>query len=148
MILTPHRVHRATLVAVLGFFICGTVCSQSSSLPPAASAYGDPDLLLQLIRERTEPYYLVDVRAWDEYETGHIPTSICIPLDLIIERPPTPIKSTLIIVYCTTGIRSAEARQDLEDLGYSRVADFGAIGRWKGSYVTGWDPGDCPCYVQ
>jgi phage shock protein E len=138
----------AALTVVLGFLACACASAQPSTPLPDAGAYADPAMLLRLIREGTEPYYLVDVRTWDEYETGHIPTSINIPFDSISERLPTPYTSTLIIVYCRTGIRSAKARQSLETLGYSRVADFGGVNRWKGSLVTGGEPGDCPCYVQ
>ena len=77
-----------------------------------------------------------------------IPTAVNLPVDTIATTPPTPYLSTLIVVYCGSGARSAKARQALEALGYTRVVDFGAMGRWKGSSVTGGDPGECPCFVN
>jgi len=121
--------------------------SALSPATPPAGAYADPDMLLQLIQQKSEPYYLVDVRTEAEYENGHIPTAVNIPVDTIATMPPTPYLSTLIIVYCGSGTRSAKARQALEALGYSRVADFGAVSRWRGSSVTGADAGECPCFV-
>jgi rhodanese-related sulfurtransferase len=139
---------RATLIAVLGFFLVGIASAQSASPPAAAGGYRDPELLRQLISDKTEAYSLVDVRTSGEYERGHIPSAINIPYDVISERPPTSETSTLIIVYCASGNRSAKARQSLEAMAYSRVVDFGAFSRWKGSVVTGPDPGECPCTVE
>ena len=112
---------------------------------PADALYADPDNLQNLISKQPEPFYIVDVRTSDEYQAGHIPTAINIPWDTIGEHPPTPYTSTLIIVYCASGIRSAKAKAALDKLGYTRVVDFGSISRWKGQTLKGEDPGECPC---
>lgn len=103
-------------------------------------SYSDPDSLAALISGQEEPYFLVDVRTHSEYTAGHIPTAINIPLDEIGGRPPTTDTSALIIVYCASGHRSAAAAQTLAGMGYTRVVDFGAITRWRGSLVTGDSP--------
>ena len=129
------------LIGALGLFGCASMPLDS----PMAAAYADPDQLQLLISKKAEPYYLVDVRTNDEYQRGHIPTAINIPFDTIADNPPTPYKSTLIVVYCASGVRSAKAKQSLDRLGYLRVVDFGSISRWKGSSISGTYPGECPC---
>jgi rhodanese-related sulfurtransferase len=97
-----------------------------------------------LIREVTPAHVLVDVRTPAEYETGHIPTAINIPVDVIGTKPPSEQKDALIIVYCRSGNRSATARQILMDLGYTNVVDFGAVTRWEEALIMGKEPGPAP----
>ena len=100
-----------------------------------------PGRLLQLIREGKPAHVLVDVRTPAEYESGHIPTAVNIPVDVIGAKPPVRTKDALIVVYCRSGNRSATARQILMDLGYTNVVDFGAVSRWEEPLVTGKEPG-------
>ena len=113
----------------------------------AKPSYQDPAQLQLLISNRTEPYFLVDVRTAAEYQKGHIPTAVNIPYDTIGANPPTPDTAALIIVYCASGVRSGKAAKTLAGLGYGRVVDFGAFSRWQGPSLDGSDPGDCPCRV-
>lgn len=107
---------------------------------PSADRYKDPAALAALVKDRTEPYILVDVRSASEYAGGHIPTAVNVPVDAIAERPPTQDKGALLIVYCASGGRSARAAKALLDLGYRRVADFGGVGNWTGDLVRGDKP--------
>ena len=75
---------------------------------------------------------LIDVRTEEEYRTGHIPNSILIPIDDLSSRLgelPTD-KSTVLIVYCRTGRRSAAAADILREAGYTRIYDLGGIVSW------------------
>jgi rhodanese-related sulfurtransferase len=101
------------------------------------SEYSDPAKLTALIDGKAESYILVDVRGKEEFESGHIPTAINIPVDEIASRPPTEAKDALIILYCRSGVRSAKAASILRDLGYKGVIDFGGVSRWKGSLRAG-----------
>jgi rhodanese-related sulfurtransferase len=103
-------------------------------LPPART-YADPDQLSALISQRLEPYFLVDVRTPQEYSSGHIPTAVNIPLDQLRANLPTADVGALIIVYCASGSRSSQAAAMLQDLGYTRVIDFGPMSRWGGTRV-------------
>lgn len=66
---------------------------------------------------------LIDVRTHEDYQTGHIQESICIPLQDISNNPFSVCvrKDTPIILYCQKGYRSSAAAQALIDAGYSRV---------------------------
>jgi rhodanese-related sulfurtransferase len=63
----------------------------------AQASYTDPDALQQLLSAQTEAYFLIDVRTFDEYVSGHIPSAINIPYDIIADHLPTPGKVALIL---------------------------------------------------
>jgi rhodanese-related sulfurtransferase len=138
---------RILIVAALAVILaaCLGVPTAKSSKPAAARDYSNPAQLAALLSERLEPYILVDVRTAAEYSTGHIPTAINIPYDEIAANTPTSDIAALVIVYCASGGRASKAATTLKGLGYTRVIDFGAIGKWQGPVRQGAVPGDCPC---
>ena len=72
---------------------------------------------------------VIDVRSSDEYNTGHIEGSINIPVDSISNVSYS--KDTTIIVYCATGMRSANAAQTLIDMGYTNIYNLdGGLINW------------------
>ena len=101
----------------------------------AQSPYAEPERLLQLVQEQGEPYVLVDVRSPPEYASGHIPTAVNIPVDMISRQHPTEDREALVIVYCRSGARSARASDILRGMGYVNVVDFGSLLRWTGDLV-------------
>ena len=84
------------------------------------------------IMDSQEGYIILDVRSQEEFQQGHIPGAICIPNESIgtEEIPQLPDKDQLILVYCRSGRRSKLAAQDLVDLGYTNVKEFGGIIDW------------------
>lgn len=84
-------------------------------------------------------HFVVDVRTREEFNQGHIPNAFCIPNEEIGTEMPKelPGLDQVILVYCRTGRRSAEAAQKLADVGYTRVYDFGGIVDWDGDIVSG-----------
>lgn len=79
---------------------------------------------------------LLDVRTPQEYRAGHLPLSESLPLprtEAVEEL--VPDKSTTVIVYCQSGIRSTQAAGILERLGYTHVINAGGIAQWKGELV-------------
>ena len=65
---------------------------------------------------------LLDVRSSQEYIEGHIRGSINIPVyDIEKQAKNTLNKDSIIIVYCSAGIRSKRAIQILEKLGYENL---------------------------
>ena len=73
----------------------------------------------------------IDVRSPAEFSVGHIDGAINIPHNKIAKtiHEKVPNKNADIKLYCRSGRRSALSLAILQDLGYSRVADFGAYRR-------------------
>lgn len=85
----------------------------------------------------TEKPIVVDVRSLEEYNEGHIPNAISVPLETIENEAETKLKNKddLILVYCRSGRRSREATLRLIEKGYTNVIDFGGIQDWNGEIV-------------
>lgn len=84
------------------------------------------------IMNTEQGYIILDTRTQEEYEEGHIPGAILIPHDQIkttAERILTD-KNQLILVYCRSGRRSKLAAEDLVELGYTNIKEFGGIIDW------------------
>lgn len=77
---------------------------------------------------------LVDVRNEFEFNSGHIPGSVCLPLSRILQDAELelPDKSAPIFVYCQSGARSARSAKLLALLGYENVTDLGGIASYTG----------------
>ena len=85
----------------------------------------------------TQKVIVVDVRTLEEYNEGHIPNAISIPLETIENKAEVKLKNKddLILVYCRSGRRSREAALKLIENGYTNVIDFGGIKDWNGEVV-------------
>lgn len=78
---------------------------------------------------------IVDVRHDDEYKAGHIPGAVLLTMETITEETAAnvlPDKSQMILIYCRSGRRSKIAAQNLLDLGYTNIIEFGGILDYKG----------------
>ena len=84
------------------------------------------------IMDSQEGYIILDVRAQEEYDQGHIPGAIVIPHTEITVRAEAELKDKdqLILVYCRSGRRSKLAAEDLVKLGYTNIKEFGGILDW------------------
>lgn len=84
------------------------------------------------IMDTQEGYIILDTRAQYEYDESHIPGAIVIPHDEIKDKAEQmlPDKDQLILVYCRSGRRSKLASEDLVDLGYTNIKEFGGIIDW------------------
>lgn len=67
--------------------------------------------------------FLIDVRSNQEYEEGHLNGAINISVYNIEKeiRNVVKNKSDIIILYCSSGTRSKEAKSILENMGYTEV---------------------------
>jgi len=85
----------------------------------------------------TQKAIVVDVRSLEEYNEGHIPNAISVPLETIENEAEIKLKNKddLILVYCRSGRRSREAALRLIEKGYTNVIDFGGIQDWNGEVV-------------
>lgn len=75
---------------------------------------------------------VVDVRTIEEYQQGHVPNALSLPLDSIQDKAETTLanKETTLLLYCRSGRRSEAASQILLSLGYKNIYDFGGINDW------------------
>lgn len=75
---------------------------------------------------------VLDVREQSEYNEGHIPGAVLLPVGSIDEDTAAviPEKSTTVLVYCRSGNRSKTAAAALAELGYTDVCEFGGINTW------------------
>jgi len=79
-----------------------------------------------------KPYILLDVRTDEEFKEKRIDGAILIPDDEIKTRAETELsdKDALILIYCRSGRRSANAAKEMIGMGYTNVYDFGGIIDW------------------
>lgn len=78
---------------------------------------------------------IVDVRRDDEYKAGHIPGAVLLTMETITAETAAkvlPHKNQMILIYCRSGKRSKIATQNLLDLGYTNLIEFGGILDYKG----------------
>ena len=76
---------------------------------------------------------ILDVREQDEYDGGHIPGAVLLPVGTINEETAAgviPEKDATVLVYCRSGNRSRTASSALADLGYPNIYEFGGINTW------------------
>src|SRR2546430_9104172 len=84
------------------------------------------------IRSGKSRYRVVDVRQPEEYEKGHVPGAINIPLDVLFRRESLeilPVAGDPIVLVCHSGHMETMALEGLAALGYEPyVMRFGMIG--------------------
>ena len=81
----------------------------------------------------TQEVLILDVREQHEYDGGHIPGAVLLPVGTIAEDTAAAVideLDTVVLVYCRSGNRSKTASQALADLGYTNVYEFGGINDW------------------
>ena len=81
----------------------------------------------------TQEVIVLDVREQDEYDAGHIPGAVLLPVGTITKDTAAaviPELDSVVLVYCRSGNRSKTASRTLADLGYSNVYEFGGINTW------------------
>lgn len=72
---------------------------------------------------------VVDVRSRLEFWTGHLPGAVCIPVDQLpagLEGRDVT-RDSRILVYCGSGVRSANAATQLKEAGFRNVVDGGGV---------------------
>jgi phage shock protein E len=74
---------------------------------------------------------LIDVRSPGEFNSGHLPTAINIPLDEIGTVLPRRVKekNQALLLHCQSGMRSGMAKKTLNGMGYTNAFNLGSHGR-------------------
>jgi rhodanese-related sulfurtransferase len=89
------------------------------------------------VAAKSVPAYLkdgalvIDVRNPAEFNSGHLPKAINIPLDTIETALPRRVqdKDRVLLLHCQSGMRSGVASKRLKRLGYVRVFNLGSYSR-------------------
>ena len=129
--LEQKRAHRTKPIV----FLCGTLAIMlvaaisltSCVYAPASTSSAYEDMTVaeaqQLISENGN-LIILDVRAQSEYDSGHIPNAILIPVGELVDRLGELDKTETILVYCRSGVRSVQASEILMDSGFSQVRNL------------------------
>ena len=76
---------------------------------------------------------VLDVREQSEFDAGHIPGAVLLPVGTITKDTAAaaiPELDAVVLVYCRSGNRSKTASKSLADLGYTNIYEFGGINTW------------------
>jgi rhodanese-related sulfurtransferase len=77
----------------------------------------------ELLDANTKNLVIVDVRTAAEFQKGHVPNAINVPLSEIIDNPAilTSSKGNPIVLYCRSGYRAGKAAEALHKDGYQNL---------------------------
>jgi rhodanese-related sulfurtransferase len=83
---------------------------------------------------------LLDVRHQEEWDAGHAPDAVFLPLDQLGDRYTELPTDQPIVVICRSGARSAKAAEALVGAGYQAVNLAGGMKAWVAE--------DLPCVTD
>ena len=74
---------------------------------------------------------VIDVRSPGEFNSGHLPAAVNVPLDGLESALPGRVKdkSQVLLLHCLSGARSGVAKIKLKRMGYPNVFNLGSYGR-------------------
>lgn len=107
--------------------VAAMVAETLANIPEGWLAVGNIDAFKEALAAGA---YLVDVREVSEYEAGHIPGAVNIPLRTLAQHLDQIPADQPVFVYCGSGHRAAIGLIALQELGYTNVRSFPPS--WKG----------------
>ena len=125
---------KSILAALFSLLMLLTACG-------AASSDGYTKISQEEAKEMMDAgeVLILDVREQEEYDGGHIPGAVLLPLGSINEETAAaviPEKETVVLVCCRRGKRRKKAANALAELGYTGIYEFGGISTWPYDIVT------------
>ncbi|HUW97917.1 MAG TPA: rhodanese-like domain-containing protein [Acidiferrobacter sp.] len=115
------------LFVVLGLIVIQPVLDAASGIQKVSSQEA-----VQLINRQGG--VVLDVREAAEFQSGHIPRAINIPLGEVMSRGPElkKFKERPVIICCASGSRSARAAAVLKKDGFTSVHNLaGGVSAWR-----------------
>ncbi len=98
--------------------------------PPAHTTpveHVDPSRAMAMVRDGA---FLLDVRQQDEWDAGHAPDAVFLPLGELSDRhTELPIDQPIVVI-CRSGGRSTKAAEALVGAGYNAVNLAGGMQAW------------------
>ncbi|MBT3375093.1 MAG: hypothetical protein HN742_03780 [Lentisphaerae bacterium] len=139
----PHRSTARSLpiIAALCLFGCGggdvpsSLTEMSRDIDrryPQVRSISTGDLAKWLTDSERPPPLLIDVREPEEHGAAHLPGAACRPPQTNWQSTYGSVgRDTPIVLYCSVGLRSAEAAARLQALGFTSVLNLrGSIFAW------------------
>jgi adenylyltransferase/sulfurtransferase len=118
---------------------CGVVSDEANEAAAGSTITAGE---LNVMRERGDDIYLVDVREPAEYEIVRIDGSVLIPPRELPSRLSELPQDKPVVLYCKTGVRSAEALALLKNAGFADARHVqGGVTAWQTQVL-----GDTPLY--
>ena len=121
------------ILPVLLFLLLLTGCGGTASNDSSDSSYQQISQEEAKDMMDSQDIIILDVREQDEYDSGHIPGAVLLPVGTIDEETAAeviPEKDSTVLVYCRSGNRSKTASSALVKLGYTNIYEFGGINTW------------------
>lgn len=128
------------VIAVAGLFLI---------MRPAGGGAGVENVSASRAAELAgEGVRVIDVRTPGEFDTSHVPGAENVPMDVLASEAAGWDASEPLLVYCTTGARSAQAVQYLEAQGFETIyhLDAGLVA-WEGELEQGAEVAPMPTDV-
>lgn len=114
------------IIAIVGALLYFSTRQQDSSTTTSTQSNVLSQAMIAEINANTARLY--DVRTPEEYTQQHAKGAVNLPLDVIKKGTVPPVlKNKRIYVYCKSGNRSAQAKQLLDEAGYSQVINLGGL---------------------
>jgi rhodanese-related sulfurtransferase len=139
------RIFVSFLILVLGLSVagCGVLAPATVEADTATQAVVSdqtldlaPNLSVSEVAETISQtsVLIVDVREDYEYDAGHIPGAVLIPLGELADRVDEIPTDLPVILVCRSGNRSGQAYDFLENQGFSNVHNMlGGMNDWTAS---------------
>lgn len=121
------------LCLILPFQAAGKETSQQEQLESAKTAITTISSSEAEAIYRTGEMLFLDVREPSEFNQGHIPGAVNIPMKLVEQQisQNASDKESRILIYCRSGRRSALVTADLIKMGYTHLMNLGGgINEW------------------
>ncbi len=110
----------------MAFDLTASVDEYLKALPDGYYAIGDVQVFKDGVAASSA--LVIDVRETSEYEEGHIPGAVNIPIRTLAQNLDKIPTDSQVYVYCASGFRAAQSLASLGMLGYDNVL----------SYKPGW----------
>ena len=126
------------ILAALLLSVALVACNEENDLPKDMTYEQITPAEAKSLMDSESGYIILDVRTPEEFAEGHIEGAILISDYEIGEKAEKILtdKDQLILVYCRSGRRSKNAANELAELGYTNIKEFGGIIDWEYGTVT------------
>ena len=122
------------LMLTLAFVLTGCSSTNTNSSENSENSYRQiSQEEAKEMMDQLADVVILDVREQDEFDSGHIPGAVLLPVGTITEDSAAaviPETDTTVLVYCRSGNRSKTASDALVKLGYTQIYEFGGINTW------------------